>query len=69
MPIVIPGMAYASVNDLQPDHEIRGSGRPFVLLHSGLHAELAVLPGATHVGVTQRPSEKLALITPFLDAR
>jgi len=32
-------------------------------------AQLAVLPGTTHVGVTQRPGEVLALITPFLDGR
>jgi len=32
-------------------------------------AQLAVLPGTTHVGVAQRPAELLALITPFLDAR
>jgi pimeloyl-ACP methyl ester carboxylesterase len=32
-------------------------------------AQLAVLPATTHVGVTRRPSEVLALITPFLDAR
>jgi pimeloyl-ACP methyl ester carboxylesterase len=32
-------------------------------------AQLAVLPGTTHVGVTRRPGELLALITPFLDAR
>jgi hypothetical protein len=31
-------------------------------------AQLAVLPGTTHVGVTRRPGELLALITPFLDA-
>ena len=31
-------------------------------------AQLAVLPGTTHVGVTRRPGEVLALITPFLDA-
>jgi len=36
MRIVIPGMAYASVNGLQLYHEIRGSGRPLVLLHGGL---------------------------------
>jgi pimeloyl-ACP methyl ester carboxylesterase len=30
-------------------------------------AQLAVLPGTTHVGVTRRPGEVLALITPFLD--
>ena len=32
-------------------------------------AQLAVLPGTTHVGVMRRPGEVLALITPFLDAR
>jgi pimeloyl-ACP methyl ester carboxylesterase len=32
-------------------------------------AQLAVLPGTTHVGVTRRPGQLLALITPFLDAR
>ncbi len=32
-------------------------------------AQLAVLPGTTHVGVTRRPGDVLALITPFLDAR
>jgi len=32
-------------------------------------AQLAVLPGTTHVGVTRRPGEVLVLITPFLDAR
>ena len=31
-------------------------------------AQLAVLPGTTHVGVTRRPDEVLALITPFLNA-
>ncbi len=31
-------------------------------------AQLAVLPGTTHVGLTRRPGEVLALITPFLDA-
>ena len=31
------------------------------------NAQLAVLPGTTHVGVTRRPGELLALITPFLD--
>jgi pimeloyl-ACP methyl ester carboxylesterase len=33
------------------------------------NAQLAVLPGTTHVGVTRRPGEVLALITPFLDGR
>ena len=32
------------------------------------NAQLAVLPGTTHVGVTRRSSEVLALITPFLGA-
>jgi pimeloyl-ACP methyl ester carboxylesterase len=32
------------------------------------NAQLAVLPGTTHVGVTRRPGQVLALITPFLDA-
>jgi pimeloyl-ACP methyl ester carboxylesterase len=32
-------------------------------------AQLAVLPGTTHMGVTQHPARLLALITPFLDAR
>jgi pimeloyl-ACP methyl ester carboxylesterase len=32
-------------------------------------AQLAVLPGTTHVGVTQHPARLLALIMPFLDAR
>jgi pimeloyl-ACP methyl ester carboxylesterase len=31
-------------------------------------AQLAVLPGTTHIGVTRRCGEVLALITPFLDA-
>jgi pimeloyl-ACP methyl ester carboxylesterase len=33
------------------------------------NAQLAVLPGTTHVGVIRRPSEVFALITPLLDAR
>ena len=36
MRIVIPGMAYASVNGLQLYYEVSGSGRPLVLLHGGL---------------------------------
>ena len=31
------------------------------------NAQLAVLPGTTHVGVTRRPGEVLALITLFLE--
>jgi pimeloyl-ACP methyl ester carboxylesterase len=31
-------------------------------------ARLAVLPGATHMDMTRRPAELLALVTPFLDA-
>ena len=37
----------------------------FELLPNG---QLAVLPGTTHVGLTRRPTEVMALITPFLDA-
>jgi pimeloyl-ACP methyl ester carboxylesterase len=33
------------------------------------NAQLAVLPGTTHMGVARRTDELLALITPFLDAR
>jgi pimeloyl-ACP methyl ester carboxylesterase len=33
------------------------------------NAQLAVLPGATHIGVAQRYREVLALITAFLDAQ
>jgi pimeloyl-ACP methyl ester carboxylesterase len=33
------------------------------------NAQLAVLPGTTHMGVTQRPDRLLALITPFLESR
>ncbi len=32
------------------------------------NAQLAVLPGTTHIGVTQRTPELLSVITPFLDA-
>ena len=32
------------------------------------NAQLAVLPGTTHVDVTRRPGELLALVAPFLDA-
>ena len=32
-------------------------------------ARLAVLPGATHMDMTRRPAEILALITPFLDGK
>jgi pimeloyl-ACP methyl ester carboxylesterase len=31
------------------------------------NARLAIIPGTTHVGVTRRPDEVLALITPFLE--
>jgi len=33
------------------------------------NAQLAVLPGTTHVGLTRRLGQVFALITPFLDAR
>ena len=32
------------------------------------NAQLAVLPGTTHIGITRRFGEVLALMTPFLDA-
>lgn len=32
------------------------------------NAQLAILPGATHVDVSRRPRQVLAMITPFLDA-
>jgi len=32
-------------------------------------AQLAVLPGTTHMGVTQQPERLLGLVTPFLDRR
>jgi len=43
---------------------------PDVLELFGLlpNAQLAVLPGTTHMDVTRRPAQLLALITPFLDA-
>lgn len=43
---------------------------PDVLELFGLlpHAQLAVLPGTTHMDLLRRPAEVLALITPFLDA-
>ena len=31
------------------------------------NAQLAVLPGATHMGIVRRPGEVLTLMTPFLD--
>jgi pimeloyl-ACP methyl ester carboxylesterase len=44
---------------------------PDVLETFGLlpNAQLAVLPGTTHIGVIRRPGEVLTLITPFLDGR
>jgi hypothetical protein len=33
------------------------------------NAQLAVLPGATHMSVARRSAEVLRLITPFLDIR
>jgi hypothetical protein len=38
------------------------------MFHLLPNAQLAVLPGTTHVGVSRRPTELFALITPFLDA-
>jgi pimeloyl-ACP methyl ester carboxylesterase len=31
------------------------------------NAQLAVLPGATHIGMTRRPDQVLAMLVPFLD--
>ena len=31
-------------------------------------AQLAILPGATHVDVARRPNQVLAMVAPFLDA-
>jgi pimeloyl-ACP methyl ester carboxylesterase len=44
---------------------------PDVLELFGLlpNAQLAVLPGTTHMGAARRSGEVLALITPFLDGR
>jgi len=47
-------------------HELGVRAEMFELLPN---AQLAVLPGTTHVGVTRRPGEVLALITRFLDER
>ena len=33
------------------------------------NAQLAILPATTHVGMTRRPAELLAIVTTFLDAR
>jgi pimeloyl-ACP methyl ester carboxylesterase len=30
------------------------------------HAQLAVLPDTTHIGVTRRPEQVLSLVRPFL---
>jgi pimeloyl-ACP methyl ester carboxylesterase len=44
---------------------------PDVLELFGLlpNAQLAVLPGTTHIGVVRQSAEVLALVTPFLDGR
>jgi len=38
------------------------------LYHLLADAQLAVLPATTHMGVTQRPAQVLALVGPFLDS-
>jgi len=32
------------------------------------NAQLAVLPGTTHMGITRRSEQLLAFVTPFLEA-
>lgn len=66
-----------------PDEQVRSLRTPILLLFGDRDfwpladvaellgmlpdAQLAVLPGATHMGVAERPEQVLALITPFLD--
>jgi hypothetical protein len=62
---------------LSTRHGIRTGERPVAVLRGPWvetfelppEAQLAVLPRTTHVGLTRRPGELLALITPFLDSR
>jgi pimeloyl-ACP methyl ester carboxylesterase len=44
---------------------------PDVLETFGLlpNAQLAILPGTTHMGIVRRPGEVLMLMTPFLDSQ
>ena len=63
-------MTYAPVNGLQLYFGDRDfSPLPDVLELFGLlpNAQLAVLPGTTHMGIMRRPDEVFALITRFLD--
>jgi hypothetical protein len=41
-------------------------GPPLASLAANRQAQLAVLPGATHMSVARRSGEVLGLITPFL---
>jgi len=58
----VPTLLIFGDRDFSPLHDVL---EIFELLPN---AQLAVLPGTTHVGVTRRSGEMLALITPFLDA-
>lgn len=69
-------MTYASVNGLQQaptllifgDRDCKRLPDVAEMFDLMPDAQLAVLPGTTHVGVTRRPGEVLALIVPFLGA-
>jgi pimeloyl-ACP methyl ester carboxylesterase len=66
-----------------PDEQVRGLNTPILLLFGDRDfwpladvavladmlpdAQVAVLPGATHMAVVEHPEQVLALITPFLD--
>jgi pimeloyl-ACP methyl ester carboxylesterase len=49
------------------DHDFSPLGDVAATFEVLPNAQLAVLPGTTHVGVTRRPGEVLALITAFLE--
>jgi pimeloyl-ACP methyl ester carboxylesterase len=60
--LVAPTLLIFGDRDFSP---VRDAVELFELLP---HAQLAVLPGTTHVGVPRRSGELLPLITRFLDA-
>lgn len=60
------------VDIIKPEHavdlfELLGGGIAEDL-HGLPPAQLAIMPGTTHIGVMQQPDLLLALMTPFLDA-
>jgi pimeloyl-ACP methyl ester carboxylesterase len=59
----LPTLLIFGDRDFSPLHDVV---EMFELLPN---AQLAVLPGTTHVGLSQQPSAVLAAITPFLDER